>query len=257
MSGIYGKIGSFGNGSISDIFTTKAGDTCSPPQAQCPSGANPPFNKPVESLREYIRFRDWDNERARQLWQNAVVQANQTLTEQAHRIGETPILLSPDDEALYWASMNSIDQKCLEIMNRRGGGQRYYGCTDLDKWTGNTAAPYVQPPSRTYLTYYWAKEHLANAMAHELSHTKLFVLRQMISKALQRNGFSVRSGANPYVDDLLRRVEEVNRRLDEDDVPKINPWTGDIEIERTSEIDTQLPKLVDMFLSILSQGGRR
>lgn len=215
---------------------------------------NRPIRRWKKALDDALSGWDADGSRkefAERLWDKTIDGMNVALEKFGNEIGVNAELFGKERDGLLWEAMNDIEQRCRHVVDDRH--DRMYGCTNLQgvplEYPGS---PLSMPMNTTFLAYEWGDDHLAAAMDHEASHLVVRRVWQMIAMDLAYRKKIY--GALPIDEQECARLEsevvKLNQHLDRTDWSVFNPTTGKIEIDKESDVISDLEELVKWYLSI-------
>ena len=188
---------------------------------------------------------------AERLWGKTIDGMNVALEKFGNEIGVNAELFGKERDGLLWEAMNDIEQRCRHVVDDRH--DRMYGCTNLQgvplEYPGG---PLFMPMNTTFLAYEWDDDNLAAAMQHEASHLAVHRVWQMIEMdlAYRQKIYGVPPIDEQDYDQLESEIKALDQHLDQTDWSAFNPTTGKIEIDKSSDVISNLEELVKWYLSI-------
>ncbi len=207
-------------------------------------GFEDPLEKYVVDRSEFF-YRNWD-------W--ALAQAELEFHFLANRLGENDVRFSSENSELVVDSRKTIDDNCQDLVTEKFS-REYFGCTSQESWHGNTLSPYLKPLSTTYLAKDWTLGSVLGAQQHELSHQAITTLRQLFSKDHQaRKYLKLPSLSDSGYAAFERRLEKMDRELDVLDRAWENPWTKKIEMEKKSDVWSELNTMISSYYYLIKEG---
>ena len=174
----------------------------------------------------------------------------------ARKIGEAPVDFCSRNE-FFRVSQEKAEEECRKIL---GDDARavLYGCAYQEKMANPQSIPYRKPQGKVYVSDQWSNGILNEVIGHEIGHQAFTTAKQMLGA----HHATLRLFYQPRVPDsfaigLLKRIDDLNAKMDAADKVHYDKRTGKIYIHRNFDLFGELEKIFDDYTNHLDTERRK
>ena len=194
---------------------------------------------------------DGSEQGLQEIWKWVLGGSTERLRPLAAKANERNLLFTPENDQLQVDDPDVIEDICLGIRDPKEY-KYYHGCTEQEDWRGRLNRPYVKPESNTYLSNAWSENSFKRGARHEASHLEIRTMMQLMRKLnnlhrLNKLKYLESSDFNLFMDAMM----SVDALLDYHDVPRHNPLTGKVELDKNYDVIPHLDRILDLFYNAL------
>lgn len=210
---------------------------------------------PLSGLRGLFKGQNEQQADANKQWAGVRKDAEALFGPYAKQFQDEPITFSEEDNPLYVLPQDVVNAVCHDILGPKSRGV-YYGCTTQGDSERHTDEPFQKPQSRTYISNLVAYADFQDLLKHEMTHQLLVTARQLL---IAKNSHSEKMGL-PYVHpvmmwNLQKKIDELDKDLDEDDALYYDSGAGKAYISRNFEVREALKSIFDEYFALQRPNG--
>lgn len=194
---------------------------------------------------------DGSEQGLQEIWKWVLGGSTERLRPLAAKANERNVSFTPDNDFLWVGDPAAVNGDCQEIVKPKDS-VFYHGCTQQRAPSPKYDKPFVKPESMTYLSRAWSENSFVRGMRHEASHLEIRTMMQLMAKL---NRLHSELGLNHLekrdFDRYMDAMMSVDALLDYHDVPRRDPVTGKIELDKNYDVIPHLDKILDLFYNAL------